>query len=43
MCCSWVGRFFLEKNRPPTFTYPRYSFIGDWAIWRDSLTGKIPF
>ncbi|HNN92767.1 MAG TPA: DUF962 domain-containing protein [Pseudomonadota bacterium] len=40
---SWVGHFFFEKNRPATFKYPRYSFIGDWAMWRDIVTGKIPF
>lgn len=40
---AWVGHFFFEKNRPATFKYPRYSFIGDWAMWRDIATGKIPF
>ena len=29
--------------RPATFTYPLYSFIGDWAMWRDILTGGIAF
>jgi hypothetical protein len=24
-----------------TFTHPLYSFIGDWAMWRDILAGKI--
>ncbi len=40
---AWVGHFFFEKNRPATFKYPRYSFIGDWAMWRDVVTGKLPF
>jgi hypothetical protein len=40
---AWVGHFFFEKNRPATFTHPLYSFIGDWAMWKDILTGKIPF
>ena len=40
---AWVGHFFFEKNRPATFTYPRYSFIGDWVMWKDILTGKIRF
>ena len=40
---SWVGHFVFEKNRPATFKYPRYSFMGDWAMWRDIVTGKIPF
>ncbi len=40
---AWVGHFFFEHNRPATFTYPIYSFIGDWAMYRDLLTGKIRF
>ena len=40
---AWVGHFFYEKNRPATFAHPLYSFIGDWAMWKDMLTGKIPF
>jgi len=38
---AWVGHFFFEKNRPATFTYPLYSFMGDWAMWRDVLARKI--
>lgn len=40
---AWVGHFFFEKNRPATFTYPFYSFIGDWVMYKDILTGKIKF
>ena len=40
---AWVGHFFFEKNRPATFTHPLYSFLGDWAMWRDILAGKIRF
>ena len=40
---AWVGHFFFEKNRPATFRYPLYSFIGDYAMYRDIWTGKIPF
>ena len=40
---AWIGHFFFEKNRPATFTYPWYSFLGDWAMWRDMLTGRIGF
>ena len=39
--CAWVGHFFFEKNRPATFTYPLYSFMGDWVMWKDMLAGKI--
>ena len=38
---AWVGHYFFEKNRPATFAYPWYSFLGDWAMWRDMLTGRI--
>ncbi|MNN70381.1 hypothetical protein D3C81_1862270 [compost metagenome] len=38
---AWVGHFFFEKNRPATFTYPLYSLIGDFAMFRDILLGKI--
>jgi len=40
---AWVGHFFFEKNRPATFRHPFYSFLGDWAMFRDILAGKIPF
>ncbi len=40
---AWVGHFFFEHNRPATFTYPLYSFIGDWVMFGQMLTGKIPF
>jgi hypothetical protein len=40
---AWVGHFFFEKNRPATFTYPFYSLIGDWVMYKDILTGKIRF
>jgi hypothetical protein len=38
---AWVGHFFFEKNRPATFTHPLYSFMGDWVMWKETLTGKI--
>ena len=41
--CAWAGHFFFERNRPATFTYPLYSFMGDWVMWKDILTGKIRF
>ncbi len=39
---AWVGHFFFEKNKPATFKHPLYSFIGDWVMAKDMLTGKIP-
>jgi hypothetical protein len=41
--CAWIGHFFVEKNRPATFSYPLYSFMGDWVMWKDMLVGKIRF
>jgi hypothetical protein len=41
--CAWVGHYFFEHNRPATFTYPLYSFLGDWVMYKDLLTGKIRF
>ena len=40
---AWVGHFIIEKNRPATFTHPLYSFMGDWVMWKDMLTGRIRF
>lgn len=39
--CAWVGHFFFEHNKPATFKYPVYSFMGDWVMFKDMLTGKI--
>ena len=39
---AWVGHFFFEHNRPATFRHPLYSFMGDWVMYRDMLTGRIP-
>jgi hypothetical protein len=40
---AWAGHFFFEHNRPATFTYPFYSFLGDWVMWKDMLSGRIRF
>ena len=39
---AWVGHFFFEKNKPATFSYPRWSFIADWVMMKDILIGRIP-
>ena len=38
---AWIGHFFFEKNRPATFKHPFYSFLGDWVMFKDILTGKV--
>ncbi|MES2909954.1 MAG: Mpo1-like protein [Pseudomonadota bacterium] len=38
---AWVGHFGFEKNRPASFKRPLYSFMGDWAMYRDIWTGKV--
>ncbi len=40
---AWGGHAFFEHNRPATFKYPLYSFIGDWVMYRDMLIGRIRF
>jgi|AZIK01.1.fsa_nt_gi hypothetical protein len=38
---AWIGHFFFEHNRPATFIYPHWSFIGDWVMLKDFLTGQL--
>jgi hypothetical protein len=40
---AWIGHFAFEKNRPATFTHPWYSLRADFVLFRDMLTGRIPF
>jgi hypothetical protein len=40
---AWVGHFGFEKNKPASFKRPFYSFMGDWVMYKDIWTGKIPF
>jgi hypothetical protein len=40
---AWVGHFVFEKNKPATFKYPLYSFMGDWVMLKDAFTGRIRF
>lgn len=37
---AWVGHFFFEHNKPATFQYPLWSFMGDWVMLKDFLTGR---
>ena len=38
---AWIGHFIFEKNRPATFQYPLYSFLGDWVMYKDFLLSLI--
>jgi hypothetical protein len=38
---AWIGHFFIEKNKPATFQYPLWSFIGDYKMIGLMLTGKM--
>ena len=38
---AWIGHFGLEKNKPASFKYPLWSFMGDWRMYYDIWTGKI--
>jgi hypothetical protein len=38
---AWVGHYFIEKNKPATFTYPLYSLASDFVMFWHMLTGQI--
>ena len=37
---AWIGHLFFEKNKPATFQFPIYSFIGDWIMFKDIILKK---
>ena len=38
---AWVGHFFIEKNKPATFTYPLFSLASDFVMFWHMLTGQV--
>ncbi|HEV2610562.1 MAG TPA: DUF962 domain-containing protein, partial [Noviherbaspirillum sp.] len=40
---AWIGHFAFEKNQPMTFKHPVYSFMGDWVMYWQMLTGQASF
>jgi hypothetical protein len=39
---AWAGHFVFEKNRPATFKRPLYSFMGDWKMYGQIWSGRLP-
>lgn len=38
---AWVSHFFIEKNRPATFTYPLWSLKADFVMWGKIARGEM--
>jgi hypothetical protein len=40
---AWVGHYGFEHDRPATFRHPLDSLMGDRVMFRDVLTGRLPW
>ena len=38
---AWISHFFIEKNRPATFTYPTWSLYADMVMWSKMIQGTM--
>jgi hypothetical protein len=38
---AWAGHFFVQKNRPATFSYRLWSFMGDLKMYGLMSRGRL--
>lgn len=38
---AWIAHFFVEHNRPATFTYPVWSLMGDFKMFAYMCIGRM--
>ena len=38
---AWAGHFFVEKNKPASFSYPVWSLAADFKMYGLALRGKM--